>query len=99
MDARAKRALRTIRDCVAAGRYLVLAHFIKRMDSRGLFWPDVQSVIDSSEAVEDMGLDKDGRPKWRLRGRATDGLELEIACVLDRDEHGNLTVFITAYWN
>ena len=76
----------------------MLEHFIQRMGSRGLFWPDVQSVIHSPKAVEDMTLDRYGRPKWCVRGHATDGLELGIVCVLDRDEQGNLTVFITAYW-
>ena len=99
MNTRAKRVLRTIQDCVASGRYLALTHFVQRMDSRGLFWPDIQAVIDSPEAVEDNGLDKFGRAKWRLRGRTQDRLELGIICVMDRDQAGNLTVFITVYWD
>lgn len=98
MDAAARKALRTIQGCVAAGRYRLLAHFVQRMDERGLFWPDVQAVLDSAQAVEDDGADDYGRDKWRVRGQTTDRLDLEVVCVLDRDETGKLAVFITAYW-
>ena len=81
-----------------AGQYRVLAHFVHGMDLRGLFWPDIQAVADSPRMVKDGGPDRFGRAKWRLSGRTTDGLDLEIVCVLDRDERGNLVVFITAYW-
>ena len=99
MDAKARTALRTVQDCLASGRYRVLVHFLQRMDVRGLFWPDIQAVVDSAQVVQDDGPDEFGRPKWRLRGRTTDRLELEIVCALDRDERGELTVFITAYWD
>jgi hypothetical protein len=99
MDAKARKALRTIQDCVASGRYIVLAHFVQRMDVRGLFWPDIQAVIDSAQVVRDDGPDRLRRVKWRVRGRTTDRLDLEIVCALDRDQRGNLTVFITAYWD
>ena len=99
MDAKTRKALRTIRDCMASGRYRVLEHFVERMDVRGLFWPDIQAVIGSAQAVQDDGQDTFGRAKWRLRGRTTDRLDLEIVCAIDRDQRGNLTVFITAYWD
>jgi hypothetical protein len=99
MDARDKNALRTIQDCLATGRYRVLEHFLRRMDLRGLFWGDVQAAVDSAQDVQYGGLDRFGRPKWRVRGRTTDRLNLEIVCVLDRDDLGNVTVFITAYWD
>lgn len=97
MNRQARRALATIQDCVASGRYRVLAHFVRRMDQRCLFWPDVQAVVDSPHDVKDDGLDDYDRPKWILRGRATSGLELEIVCALDVDDRGAATVFITAY--
>lgn len=99
MNAREREALRAIQDCVLGGRYLVLGHFARRMDRRGLFWSDIQAVIDSALAVHNDGFDRFGRPKWRVRGVTTDRLDLEIVCALDRDERGNLTVFITAYWH
>ena len=56
-------------------------------------------MIDSPVGVQNDGIDRFGRAKWRVSGRATDGLDLEVVCVLDRDELGNLVVFITAYWH
>jgi hypothetical protein len=99
MDAKARKALQAIQDCVASGRYRVLEHFVQRMDLRGLFWPDIQAVIDSAQLVQSDGLDRVGRAKWRLRGRTTSRLAVEIVCAMDHDEHGNLTVLITAYWD
>lgn len=99
MKAAARKALEKIQDCVSAGRYRLLSHFVQRMEDRGLFWADIQAVLDLAQAVEDDGLDKFGRPKWRVRGTTTDRLNLEIVCVLGRDERGQLAVVITAYWN
>jgi hypothetical protein len=98
MNRKAQKALADIRRCVATGRWRVLAHFTRRMDERGLFWPDILSVLTSPAAVLDDGPDDFGRPKWKLAGRATDGLKLEIVCALDTDAAGRVTVFITVYW-
>lgn len=100
MDAKAKarEALGMIRQAVQAGRCRVLAHFVHRMDLRGLFWADILAVIDSARTVREDGTDRFARAKWRLGGRTTDGLDVEIVFALDRDERGNLVVFITAYW-
>ena len=98
MKAKARHALAVIRQCVHSGRYLVLRHFAEQMDQRGLFWPDIECVIASPASVEDAGKDRFGRPKWIICGAATDGLDLGIVCALDVDEAGNVTVFITAYW-
>jgi hypothetical protein len=98
MEPAARQALLLIRRCLHAGRYGVLPHFTERMDLRGLFWPDVQSVLDAPSSVQDGGIDKYGRPKWIVSGRATDGLALSIVCALDVDDRGHTTVFITAYW-
>lgn len=97
MDARARRALDTIRGCVAAGRYLVLRHFAERMDQRGFFWADVLAVLDSPAAVRDDGRDRFGRPKWIVAGRTADGLTIELVCAIDTDARGRRTVFITIY--
>ena len=98
MNARAREALAKIRQCVATDRYLVLKHFVRRRDQRCLFWPDVQAVLNSPSAMEDAGTDKLNRPKWIVTGKATDGYELEIVCILDVDAQGDVAVFMTAYW-
>jgi len=97
VDAKARRALLTIRACLGTGRYRVLAHFMRRMDQRGLVWPDVLAVVDDPRSVRDAGRDRYGRPKWTIAGTAADGEPIELICVLDIDEHGRVTVFITIY--
>src|SRR5687767_7893034 len=97
MDAKARRALSTIRKCVAADRFMLLAHFTERMSHRGLVWPDVRTVLDTPKDMRAGGKEKYGRPKWIISGTTADGLGIEIVCVLDRDERGDLTVFITIY--
>ena len=98
MDAKARRALLTIRACLAVGRYYVLTHFTERMDHRGLVWPDVQAVVDAPGRVRDAGRgDRYGRPKWIIGGTAADGEPLEFVCVLDTEERGRVTVFITIF--
>jgi len=97
MDAKARNALATIRRCCDEGRYRVLPHFTMRMDERGLVWPDVLTVLDAPTTVRASGRDRFNRPKWIIGGTAADGLAMELVCVLDVDDHGDLTVFITAY--
>lgn len=97
MDRRASRALMTIRACIAARRYIVLRHFIDRMDQRGLVWPDILAVVDTPGRVRDGGKDRFGRPKWILSGTAADGEPIEFVAALDHDERGRVTVFITIY--
>jgi hypothetical protein len=92
-----RKALATIQHCVHAGRYHVLPHFLERLDQRGLFWPDVQAVLDKPASVRPAGRDDWGRDKWLVLGRVVDGLDLEIVCVLDLDEAGDLVVFITIH--
>lgn len=97
MDAASRKALNTIRRCVKAGRYRLLVHFTERMDERGLFWPDVLAILDAPTDVRNGGPEQWGRPKWIIAGQSAGGDALELVCVLDTDEHGNLTVFITIY--
>jgi len=97
MDAKSRKALGAIRRCVEDGRCLVLPHFVQRMDQRGLFWPDVLAVLDDPMSLRDDGLDRWDRPKWIVAGESASGEPLELVCVLDRNEHGELTVFITIY--
>jgi len=97
MDAEARRAGKVIRRCVAAGRYRALTHFTGRMDERGLFWADVLAVVDAPVDVRDGGPEQWGRPKWIVAGESSGGERLELVCVLDTDERGRETVFITIY--
>lgn len=97
MDAKGRKALFVIRRCVAARRYRLLAHFTQRMDGRGLFWPDVAAILNDPADVRSSGSDRWGRPKWIIAGKSACGEKLELVCVLDRDDRGNLTVFITIY--
>jgi hypothetical protein len=97
MNAEARRALLTIRTCVAADRIQVLPHFRQRMGERGLVWPDVLAILDDPHAVRGQGRDRYERPKWLVSGDAADGEPIEIVCVLDENERGEITVFITIY--
>ena len=94
----ADRALEVIRECVGAGRFTVSRHFTKRMDKRGLFWPDVLAVLGDPKRVTADGLDSYDRPKWIVGGSTSDGFPIEVVCVLDEDSRGRVTVFVTIYW-
>ena len=103
MDAGAHEAVAIIRGCVETGRYRVTQHFTRRMDERGLFWPDVLAVLDEPGDVRDGGADDRGRPKWiiAVNAAASGGQpqRVELVAVLDESEAGDLTVFITFYWS
>lgn len=97
MDAKVRGALSKIRRCMTAGRYRLSIHFTQRMDERRLFWADVLVVLDDPTDVRSDGPDRWGRPKWIIAGESASGDDLELVCVLDQDERGNLIVFITLY--
>ena len=97
MNAQARHALRTIQQCIAHDRYRMLRHCIERMDARGLFWADILAAIDEPAEVQGDGHDDYGRPRWIISGATGDGLAVEIVAVIDEDEAGKLTVFITIY--
>lgn len=67
------------------------------MAERGLFWPDVLTVLDAPRAVRGDGDDEIARPKWLVEGMAVDGRSVEIVCAIGIDEHGHTSVFITLY--
>jgi hypothetical protein len=94
----ARHALGLIRGCIGADRFILTAHFSKRMDLRGLVWADVLATLDDPADVRPGGDDEHGRPKWLIAGAAADGLDLEVVCVLDKDDQGHRTVFVTIYW-
>ncbi len=66
------------------------------MQQRGLFWSDVQVVIDDPRDVWSQGMDRFNRPKWIILGEAATGEEIEIVCAIEIDE--SETEFITIYW-
>jgi hypothetical protein len=92
-----KKALSIIRRCIATERFEVSWHFTRRMDQRGLVWPDVLAVIHKPSNVHPDGFDRFNRPKWVVEGTAADGLPIGIVCALDVDDRGDVTVFITIY--
>jgi len=96
MTAEARRTLLFIRECIEAGRYAFAVHFVQRMAERGLFWPDVQAVIDAPHDVRSEGMDRHNRPKWIVCGEAATGDEIEIVCAIEIE--GSETEFITLYW-
>jgi len=97
MDAKARKALAVIRECIAAERFIPIRHFLDRMNERGLFWPDVLAIVDEPDVVRYDGEDEFDRPRWIIGGKAPDGLDAEFVCVLDTDDRGDVTVFITIY--
>jgi len=98
MTSQARRALQTIRRCVATERVRLTQHFRVRLTERGLVWPDLLTVMDEPAGVEADGHDAWGRPRWIVSGEAADGLAVKLVCVIDRDTTGKLTVFITMHW-
>lgn len=97
MEAKARRALAVIQDCIDEDRFLVLPHFTKRMDQRGYFWSDVLAIIDKPSDVQSDGVDEYDRPRWIITGKDLTELAVELVCVIDTDDDGNVTVFITIY--
>lgn len=91
------KALAIIHACLKNGRYLVKDHFLHRLDQRGLFWADVQALIDAPRRVRGDGEDQFDRPRCLISGTAPDGLQLAFLVVIDEDARGKLTVFITIY--
>jgi Domain of unknown function (DUF4258) len=98
MNTNAKRALSTIRRCIKAERFRLSEHFTKRMDERGMLWADVLAAMDLPARVEADGFDDAARSRWIVHGPAADGSAIGIVCAIGRDERGELTVFITLFW-
>jgi hypothetical protein len=96
VNADARRAIAVIRRCVESGRYAISDHFAIRLEQRGLFWPDVQAVIDIPKHVRSQGRDDYDRPKWLIRGVAANDADISIVCAIEVDE--SETEFITLFW-
>ena len=98
MNTDARNALRTIRRCLATDRYRLTRHFRVRLAERGAFWADVAAVIDAPASAKGDGTDEAGRSRWIVSGKAADGTAMGLVCAIGRDDAGDLTVFITAFW-
>ena len=98
MDVPTRQALKLMRKCLASDRVRVLPHFAQRMDERGLVWSDVLAVFDDPSEVRGDGADDWGRSRWIVKGNAAGHGTLGIVCVLGHDSSGELTVFITLFW-
>jgi hypothetical protein len=92
----ARRAIAVIRECIQTDRFVLTIHFSQRMQQRGLFWPDVQAVIDKPENVLSQEMDQYNRPKWIISGKTASTGKIEIICAIEIDE--TETEFITLYW-
>lgn len=75
-----------------------MRHFVRRMDERGMVWPDALAALDAPTGVRADGADDWGRARWIVSGKAGDGLPLSIACVIGRDAAGEVMVFVTMFW-
>ena len=98
MKPEARRALQTIRRCVATDRVRLTQHFRVRLTERGLVWPDLLTVMAEPADVKADGHDDWSRPRWIISGDAADGLAVKLVCVIGHDATGKLAVFITMHW-
>lgn len=73
-------------------------HFRVRLTERGVLWADVQVLFDDPFDARADGHDDEGRARWIVRGRAADGVGIGVVCAIGRDASGDLTVFVTAFW-
>ena len=98
MNTDARKALSTIRRCIAADRVRLSEHFAKRMDDRGLFWGDVLAALENPVSAVADGFDGASRARWIVRGPCADGTMIGLVCAIGRDDRGELTVFVTLFW-
>lgn len=55
-------------------------------------------LFESPTLARADGFDDAGRARWIVRGRAADGAAKGVVCAIGRDDRGELTVFVTAFW-
>ncbi|MBL9000236.1 MAG: DUF4258 domain-containing protein [Phycisphaerae bacterium] len=98
MNTPARHALNIIRRCIARDRVRLTMHFRVRLTERGVLWADVLALFDAPSGAESDGVDDAGRARWIVRGASADGARMGVVCAVGRDESGELTVFVTAFW-
>jgi hypothetical protein len=91
------RASSHVRKELDAENYVVRPHFYDRMNLRGMFWPDVLSIVEKPSAVRTDGVDQYGRERWYFRGMTTARAEVELLCVFENDGTDSV-IFWTIYW-
>lgn len=98
MNADARQALAAIRRCIVRDRIRLTLHFRVRLAERGVLWADVLTLFEAPTDVAGDGVDDAGRARWIVSGAAADGTAMQLVCAIGRDAGGELTVFITAFW-
>ncbi len=98
MKATARHALSTIRRCIATDRIRLTLHFRVRLTERGILWVDVLTVLEAPTGARGDGVDDGGRSRWIVSGQAVDGTALGLVCAIGHDAAGELTLFVTAFW-
>lgn len=98
MDPATRRALATIRRCIAADRVRLTMLFRVRLTERGVLWADVLAVFEAPPSMTADGFDGQGRARWIVRGEAADGTAMGLVCAIGRNDGGAVTVFVTAFW-
>lgn len=73
-------------------------HFRVRLTERGVLWADVLALFDEPSEARADGVDDEGRARWIVRGASADGTMMGVVCAIGRDESGELTIFVTAFW-
>ena len=56
------------------------------------------TLFDEPSGAQADGIDDHGRARWIVRGEAADGTMMGVVCAIGRDQAGELTVFITTFW-
>jgi hypothetical protein len=98
MDSVARQALVTIRRCIRTDHVRLTIHFRTRLAERAVLWADLHTLFDAPFSAEPDAWDDEGRSRWIVRGEAADGSELGVVCAIGRDADGEITVFVTAFW-
>jgi len=88
----------SIQRALKKDRVRLLPHFRERLSHRGLLWLDVVAVIHAAREARADGTDRFGRERWLIAGQAASAFDIEIVCVIDYDQSGELVVFITLYF-
>ncbi len=92
MDSAERNALARIRKRVEDGDVQFTAHFLERLEQRGLFLNDAYAAIEEATGIRGDGCDAAGDERWLVTG-PTDLGDVEMVIVVDR-----LAKFVTIYW-
>jgi hypothetical protein len=90
-------ALVWIREAIAAGRYIVDAHFMKRARTRSFSVNDAKKIIATATACAEYpdATILAGGTAWRVTGTALDGTTAKVGAEAYRDHLGKQIILIT----